>query len=157
MDYAQEISVLKDRLLVLEEKERIRDALYGYVYAVDIKKMDDLMALFDEDVLFRYVQENIELKGKSQVKEFYAEVFNRYEVMMHKNVNISIQLNGMEATERSYWMVYEVLKEGGQRWGEGYYHHKFLKKGDAWKIKDLIINAQYFRVEKSDMLKVDFS
>jgi hypothetical protein len=91
------------------------------------------------------------------VRKFYQAVFDRYDVLMHKISNIMIQLDGQKASERSYWMVYEILKEGGgERWGEGYYHHQFVKGADGWKMKELVINARYFHLAKQDILKVNF-
>jgi ketosteroid isomerase-like protein len=141
----------------LEEKEAIKDLVYGYVYAVDTRNIQETMALFDDGIFLHYVQDNVEARGKSQVREFYQEVFDRYDVLMHKIVNIMTRVNGLEASGRSYWMVYEILKDGGgERWGEGYYHHEFIKAPNEWKIKELTINARYFRVEKRDILEVGF-
>ena len=157
MDFADEIFQLKKRLARLEEKESIKDVVYGYVYAVDTKNIEQTMALFDEVIQLQYVQDKVRLDGKSEVREFYQQIFVRYDVLMHKIANIMIQTDDREASGRSYWMVYEILKDGGgERWGEGYYHHRFVKTDDGWKIRELTINARYFHVEKRDILEVGF-
>ena len=76
MDFAIEISQLNERLTLLEEKESIKDLVYGYVYAVDTKTLDETMALFDDEIFLHYVQDNMEARGKSQVREFYQAVFD---------------------------------------------------------------------------------
>jgi ketosteroid isomerase-like protein len=157
MDFADEISQLKKRLTRLEEKESIKDVIYGYVYAVDTKNIEQTMTLFDDEIQLQYVQDEVRLDGKSEVRDFYQQIFARYDVLMHKIANIMIQTDGLEASGRSYWMVYEILKDGGgERWGEGYYHHGFVRTDGVWKIRDLTINARYFRVEKRDVLEVGF-
>ena len=121
------------------------------------KNMDQLLDLFEDEASLHYVQERVSLKGKPEVRKFYQAVFDRYDVLMHKISNIMIQLDAQKASDRSYWMVYEILKEGGgERWGEGYYHHQFVKGADGWKIKELVINSRYFHLEKRDILKVNF-
>jgi ketosteroid isomerase-like protein len=157
MDFAEEIFQLDKRLTRLEEKESIKDVVYGYVYAVDNKNIEQTMALFDDVIKLEYVQDNIRLNGKSAVRDFYQQVFDRYEVLMHKIANVLIRTDDLETSGRSYWMVYEILKDGeGERWGEGYYHHRFIKTAQGWKIQELTINARYFRVEKRDVLEVGF-
>jgi ketosteroid isomerase-like protein len=157
MDITEEISQLKKRLIRLEEKESIKDVVYGYVYAVDTKNIEQTMALFDAGIILKYVQDNVRLDGKSAVRDFYQQIFDRYDVLMHKIANVMIRTDELETSGRSYWMVYEILKEGGgERWGEGYYHHRFVKTADGWKIRELTINARYFRVEKRDVLEVGF-
>ena len=157
MDITEEISQLKKRLIRLEEKESIKDVVYGYVYAVDTKNIEQTMSLFDDGIILKYVQDNVRLDGKSAVRDFYQQIFDRYDVLMHKIANVMIRTDELETSGRSYWMVYEILKEGGgERWGEGYYHHRFVKTADGWKIRELTINARYFRVEKRDVLEVGF-
>jgi ketosteroid isomerase-like protein len=151
MDDTSEIGRLKEKITYLEDKEKIREVIYTYVYAVDSKNMDQLLKIFDDEASFQYVQDDVRAKGKDEVRKFYQAVFDRYDVLMHKISNIMIQLDGQKASERCYWMVYEILKEGGgERWGEGYYQHQFVKVADTWKIKELIISARYFHVVKHD-------
>ena len=75
MDFTDEISQLKKRLARVEEKESIKDVVYGYVYAVDSKNIEKTMALFDDGIQLQYVQDNVRLDGKSAVRDFYLQIF----------------------------------------------------------------------------------
>jgi ketosteroid isomerase-like protein len=148
----REIKELKDRIAILEQKELIKDVIHSYAYFVDSKKMDELMALFHSDVKFHYINVNLRYKGKPDTKKFYQGIFDTYDLILHKIMNTMIRVKGQNASAQSYWMVYETIKGGGERSGEGRYYHKFVKTADGWKIKEIVIEGAYFRIAKQDVL-----
>jgi ketosteroid isomerase-like protein len=148
-----EISTLSERLTILEEKESIRNVIYGYAYNVDSRSMEPLLELFHEDVIFNYPSQNVAYQGKLNIKPFFQGIFDTYDVIQHKIMNTMIQVDGHTASAKSYWMVYEIFTKGGERWGEGQYCQKFIRTADGWKIKEHTIDAIYFRVDKQDVFK----
>jgi ketosteroid isomerase-like protein len=148
----REVKMLEERIAILEQKELIKDVIHSYAYAVDSKNMDELMALFDGDVKFHYINMNLKCKGKPDTKKFYRQIFDSYDLILHKVMNTKIKLKGQKASAQSYWMVYETIRGGGERSGEGRYYHKFVNTADGWKIKEIVIEGAYFRITKQDVL-----
>lgn len=147
-----ELALLREKIAILEQKELIRDVIHSYVFAMDSKDIDKVMTVFHEDIHFRYVNLGLEYKGKKNTSKFYQQLFDTYDLILHKITNIMIQVKNREASVQNYWSVYEVFKGGGDRFAEGHHYHKLVNTKDGWKIIELVAEADYTRVVKQDIL-----
>jgi ketosteroid isomerase-like protein len=147
-----EVALLKERVAILEQKELIRDVIHRYVYAIDSKDMEKVMTVFHEDIHFHYVNLGLEYRGKKNTRKFYEQLFETYDLILHKIMNIMIQVKNQEASAQNYWSVYEIFKGGGDRFAEGHHYHKLVNTKDGWKMIELVAEGDYTRVVKQDIL-----
>ncbi len=130
------------QLAELLERERIRELLHRYCYAVDRGTLEEVMALFDDDC-------NLELApgrkylGRAAVHRWYERYMrSRMGVLRHLIHNQVIDLDRTQARSRSYFDAVGDLK-GESIVVAGLYEDRLRKRGAEWKFAEKVIRLDF--------------
>ncbi|MBN8830673.1 MAG: nuclear transport factor 2 family protein, partial [Sphingomonadales bacterium] len=130
---------LEQRLLVLEDKEAIRQIVIDYAAALDAQDADAYVALFAQDA--EWVNGGMVRKGKEEIRALVAGLFptrpddfvnlETFEISFHPR----IELDGDRATMRSGHLLFR-RGPGGNPVPVlfGRYEDEFIREDGAWKI-----------------------
>ena len=131
-------AVLKE----LVDREKIRELVHIYCWAVDRGTLPQVMALFDDpsDLVLvpgkRYA-------GKAAVQKWYdVYIQNRMEVLRHLIHNQVITLNGDTAVSKSYFDAVGDLK-GESIVAAGFYEDTLRQVGGEWKFTQKVIRLDF--------------
>ncbi len=137
----KELTDMKKRLQLLEDKEAIRDVLAQYAFNADLNRMEAFVNLFTVDCVFDVGADMGVWKGREQILKFMKEgaiqTFTNHS--QHVNVGCKIDVEGDEATVRGYSFV-TVHWQGGY----GLYSCSFrtfrMKRIDGrWLIRETVV------------------
>ena len=131
---------LEERVAALEDQNEIDAIVNKYAYTLDGKDLKGLMSIFDENILLKYPQQDLELIGKRDVSNFFSEVFENNKELRHKIVNREITVLGNNAKLRAYLMASLVFHDGRERHQEGRYYATLRKIMGEWKIREWTID-----------------
>lgn len=131
-----------DILQELLDRERIREVVHRYCWAVDRGTLQEVLALFDDpcDLVLvpgkRYV-------GRAAVQKWYdGYMRNRMDVLRHLIHNQVITVDGDTATSQSYFDAVGDLKGESIVVG-GCYEDVLRRVGGEWKFREKIIRLDF--------------
>ena len=126
----------------LIDREKIREALHRYCFAVDRGTLEQVMALFDDECDLELVPGK-RYSGRDAVHKWYdAYMRTRMGVLRHLIHNQVIELNGNEASSKSYFDAVGDLK-GESIVVAGFYEDRLRKSGDKWRFTEKIIRLDF--------------
>jgi ketosteroid isomerase-like protein len=126
----------------LMDREKIREVVHRYCWAVDRGTLEDVMRFFDDPCELRLVPGKQYL-GKAAVQKWYeAYIENRMEVLRHLIHNQIITVQGDNATSKSYFDAVGDLK-GEAVVAAGFYDDALLRVRGKWKFTEKIITLDY--------------
>jgi ketosteroid isomerase-like protein len=130
----------------LADREAIRECLYRYSRGVDRLDADMIRSAYWPDCVDRH------LVFKGNAEEFIAwsfPIMGSMDQTMHMIANVLIRIEGDSADVESYFYGYHRLNtpDGGKAdaIGAGRYIDKFEKRGDEWRIKERLVQTDWFR------------
>jgi ketosteroid isomerase-like protein len=131
-----------DILQELLDRERIREVVHRYCWAVNRGTLQEVLALFDDpcDLVLvpgkRYV-------GRAAVQKWYdGYMRNRMDVLRHLIHNQVITVDGDTATSQSYFDAVGDLKGESIVVG-GCYEDVLRRVGGEWKFREKIIRLDF--------------
>lgn len=131
-----------DILQELLDRERIREVVHRYCWAVDRGTLQEVLALFDDpcDLVLvpgkRYV-------GRAAVQKWYdGYMRNRMDVLRHLIHNQVITVDGDTAMSQSYFDAVGDLKGESIVVG-GFYEDVLRRVGGEWKFREKIIRLDF--------------
>ncbi len=129
-------------LAELVDREKIREVVHRYCFAVDRGTLEQVMALFDDDCELELAPGK-RYRGRDAVHKWYdAYMSNRMGVLRHLVHNQVIEIAGTDATSKSYFDAVGDLK-GESIVVAGFYEDRLRKRGAQWKFADKIIRLDF--------------
>jgi ketosteroid isomerase-like protein len=126
----------------LLDREKIRDLLHRYCWAVDKETLTDVMALFHTQCTL-ILAPGKRYEGRAAVERWYeAYMTNRMEVLRHLIHNQVIAISGDTATSKSYFDAVGDLK-GESITVAGYYEDTLLRVDGEWKFTEKTIRLDF--------------
>ncbi len=140
MDLAQ----LALRVQKLEDIESIKKLRARYGYAVDEKKIDDVMDLFAATARVDFGPGE-KYETPKEIRVFFGErVPAGLPFGMHLVHNAVIEVEGEKATGVWYVMVPGTSGLTGQAiWTAGKYEEEYIKEADRWKFLSIKFTAYF--------------
>jgi len=130
------------RLAELVDREKIREVVHRYCFAVDRGTLDQVMALFDDQCDLELVPGK-RYTGRDAVHKWYDQYMRtRMGVLRHLIHNQVIELNGDEAASKSYFDAVGDLK-GESIVVAGFYEDRLRKHGAEWRFVEKIIRLDF--------------
>jgi len=131
-------AVLKE----LVDREKIRELVHRYCWAVDRGTLQEVMALFHDpcDLVLVPGKRHV---GKAAVQKWYdAYMQNRMEVLRHLIHNQVITLDRDTATSKSYFDAVGDLK-GESIIAAGFYEDALQRVGGEWRFTEKVIRLDF--------------
>ena len=130
------------QLAELIDREKIREVVHRYCFAVDRGTLEQVMALFDGECDLELVPGK-RYRGRDAVHKWYdAYMRTRMGVLRHLIHNQVIELGGNEAASKSYFDAVGDLK-GESIVVAGFYEDRLRKRGAEWKFAEKIIRLDF--------------
>lgn len=133
-------------LAELADREAIKECLYRYARGVDRLDAEMIRSAYWPDCVDRH------LAFKGNAEEFIAwsfPIMGTMDQSMHMIANVLVRIAGNAADVESYFYGYHRLNTpaGGKAdaIGAGRYIDKFEKRGDEWRIKERLVQTDWFR------------
>lgn len=126
----------------LVDREKIREVVHRYCWAVDRGTLQEVMALFHDpcDLVLVPGKRHV---GKAAVQKWYdAYIQNRMEVLRHLIHNQLITLNGDTAVSKSYFDAVGDLN-GESIIAAGFYEDTLRRVGEEWKFTEKVIRIDF--------------
>lgn len=127
----------------LIDREKIKEALYRYCWAVDHGTAEEIMAVFSRDCDLELVPGK-RYRGRAAVHRWFSEFVGLgMGALRHLIHNQVIDLHGDEATSRSCFDATTDLRGEAIVVG-GWYEDKLHREDGEWKFTDKIIHIDFF-------------
>lgn len=131
-----------DMLHELFERDRIRDLVHRYCWAVDRGTLEEVMALFADECDLLLIPGS-KRAGRAAVERWYGRYMShRLECLRHLIHNQVITLDEDRATSKSYFDAVGDLRGESIVVG-GFYEDTLRKVDDQWKFSEKIIRVDF--------------
>ena len=123
----------------LADRLAIDDLLTTYACAVDERDWDAFRSVFTDDAILDYTAFGGPRGSADQVAQWTAHALQVIDASQHFITNLRLQLNGDEATARTY--VYSPLAVrggGGIMHTGGSYADRLRRTADGWRITERV-------------------
>jgi hypothetical protein len=129
---------MEERLERLEALEQIRQLAYRYALAVDTRNLDDLVALFVDDVRVGRGK-----RGRGELKAWFAESLTRFGDSIHFVGNHVIDLDSVDEAHGVVTCRDEL--EIGTEWRVGFvqYWDKYSRRDGRWYFNRRSLHRWY--------------
>lgn len=132
----------KQLLADLLDREKIREVLHRYCFAVDRGTVTEVMDLFADPCDLEVIPGKRH-QGRDAVWQWYDRlVRKRMEVLRHLVHNQVIEIRGKEAFSKSYWDAVGDFR-GESIVVAGFYEDRLRKEGGEWKFTEKIIQIDF--------------
>ncbi len=126
----------------LIDREKLRDIVHRYCWAVDRGTLQEVMSLF-HDACDLILVPGKRYEGRAAVQKWYdGYMQNRMKVLRHLIHNQVITLEGDTATSKSYFDAVGDLK-GESIVVAGFYEDRLQRVGGAWKFTEKVIRLDF--------------
>lgn len=143
------------RLTRLEDSAAIERLQYMYGYFMDNRMFDEMVDLFTDDAPYMEIGERGRYIGKARIGQFLLEVLGagrwgllRNEVINHVQMQpiITVAADGQSAKARLRAQIHgnSPPTTGHFLFAEGVYENEYVKQGDTWKIKGLVVAMTFY-------------
>jgi len=115
--------------------------IHEYAFRLDAGDLDGVAALF-EHAEFRSTQHERVLRGAKAVRSLYEPVIlydDGTPRTMHQISNVTVQIDGEEATARSYFTVLQVTGQGLHPILAGEYGDTFSSVDGQWQFMERVV------------------
>lgn len=144
---------LESRLRRLEDIEAISQLKYRYWRFLDLKRWDELAALFMPDATVCYSSGTYEFAGVAAIMKFLTESLSRERgsVTIHHGHHPEIAVDGDTATGiwALYNYMYNVKENRGIRIG-AYYEDRYVRAAGEWKFAHIGYQSLFHEEWKRD-------
>lgn len=126
----------------LVDREKIRELLHRYCWAVDKGTLAEVMGLFHDPCIL-ILAPGKRYEGKAAVQHWYdVYLQQRMEVLRHLIHNQVVVIDGDTATSKSYFDAVGDLK-GASITVAGYYEDTLQRVEGEWKFTEKIIRLDF--------------
>jgi hypothetical protein len=145
MNPATALAALEQRILVMNEEDKVRNLQNAYGYYMDRKMWDDVTDLFTADGALsianvgvsdgaRSIRRALERSGQAGLKH------GELNELMQLDMTVAIEPGGMEARGRGleFGMVGEADK-GTAFYTLAIFENRYVKQNDVWRIREMRI------------------
>ena len=133
----------------LSDRQEIVDLITRYTRAVDTGSWDDLDEVFTEDAVLDYSSVGGPADVPAVVKPWIAQGLAGFDRYQHIIGQVSIELNGDEASATAYFTnpMVSTDPDGSERLWEvgGYYRHELRRTGAGWRSTRLLDDVVWTR------------
>ena len=134
---------LDPRVQELINREKIREVVHRYCWAVDRGTLEEVMSFFHDDPCELVLVPGKHYVGRSAVQRWYdAYIQNRMEVLRHLIHNQIITIDGDTAVSKSYFDAVGDLK-GESITVAGFYEDTLLRARGKWKFTQKVIRLDF--------------
>ena len=112
---SKKLELMEKQVLILQDKEEIREVLSRYAFNVDLYRLDHYLRLFTDEMLFVTdgPGEDVQCKSKQELKDFLEAVLPKpHPGMQHLQLDYVINVDGDTATAIGYQLL--TLHENGK-------------------------------------------
>ena len=116
----------------------------SYAWAVDAKKIDELMTIFAENAVYDLSAYGFEsVTGRAAIREFFLRsVFLAEQCSFSSISNVRVEIRGTQASGADYFvhLGYNDPKYGAntRHYVEGQHYYDFVKENGEWKISRML-------------------
>lgn len=153
---------LKERIIALEDIEKIKVLQHTYGYYMDNLRYDDVMDLFSDSAESAETDDTGVFLGKDGIRKFYkgfAEIAkgSKTWLSIHLQLQGVVHLGQDGKTAQGRWQclmlsavpLVATTPKSQAMWGAAVYENEYIKENDIWKIKKLVLN-HYFMTTFED-------
>lgn len=127
----------------LINREKIREVVHRYCWAVDRGTLEEVMAFFHDDPCRLVLVPGKQYVGKAAVQQWYdVYMQNRMEVLRHLIHNQTIAIDGDAAVSKSYFDAVGDLK-GESITVAGFYEDTLQRVRGKWKFTEKVIRLDF--------------
>eukprot|EP01091_Cochliopodium_minus_P007488 TRINITY_DN17376_c0_g1_i1.p1 TRINITY_DN17376_c0_g1~~TRINITY_DN17376_c0_g1_i1.p1 ORF type:complete len:137 (-),score=24.27 TRINITY_DN17376_c0_g1_i1:131-541(-) len=123
----------------MNDYQQIVNSLGKYIHGLDENDTDLFASAFTDDAKFKFPIRKIDIQGKENLKSFCTRFNNNFKNISHMEDTFIIDINGNNATNKSYWKSYsgEKIKSYGT------HVDTLIKDGNVWRIYERIIYLKW--------------
>jgi ketosteroid isomerase-like protein len=131
------LEALEKRIMVLEDKEEIRQLHREYIYFLANRQWDDLLDCFAEDASYD-ISDHGPRYGKKAIED---EVKGEFEYLVkpthgHFSTQPVISVEGDRA--HAYWILFMFIPEQDVIWRQGRHVVEYERVDGKWKISSMV-------------------
>ncbi len=131
------------RVQELLDREKIREIVHRYCWAVDRGTLEEVMAFFHDDPCDLILVPGKRYMGRVAVQAWYdVYMRNRMQVLRHLIHNQVIMITGDTAVSKSYFDAVGDLK-GESITVAGFYADTLLRVRGKWKFTEKVISLDF--------------
>ena len=149
-----DLADLERRLQRIEDIEAIKRTKYRYWRCLDLKRWDDMRAVFSTDALVNYGGPGLEFRGIEAILGFLTQSLGGATRTVHHGHHDDVEITG-PTTARGTWALYNLLYSVEANRAiriASFYHDEFVKVGDAWRIQSITFEPLYHEEWRRDDL-----
>ncbi len=129
---------LETRIQRIEDIEAIKKLRAKYCYAVDEKRLDDVMTLFSDNAKLDFWPSH-QCDMQEDIRRFYGEsVPSRLPFFMHMAQNAVVDVEGETGTRVWYVLLPATSGQTGEAtWSAGKYDETYVKIDGEWRFSSI--------------------
>jgi ketosteroid isomerase-like protein len=130
----------------MRDADAITALIHEYAFRLDAGDLDGVAALFDHAELRSTRHDNVR-RGRAEARALYDSI--RLDAdgrpgTVHQLTNVTVQIDGDEASARTYFTVLQVTSQGLHPILAGEYCDRFEKVDDAWRFSERVFDPRLF-------------
>jgi len=136
-------ATLEERVDRLESIEAIRQLAFRYALAIDVRDLDAVVSLYDEDI-----RVGKDTRGRAALKAVFERVLRGFTVTSHQVQNHVIEFDDADNAQGlvTCRCEHEVPMPSGEReWVvlQNLYHDRYQRRGGHWYFRARVQNRAY--------------
>jgi ketosteroid isomerase-like protein len=130
----------------MTDHDAIVALIHEYAFRLDIGDLDGVAELFSNAVL-RSSRHDAVRRGAQEARTLYDGVIiydDNTPRTMHQLTNVTVAVDGDEATARTYFTVLGVLADGLHPILAGEYRDRFARTANGWEFRERMFDPKLF-------------
>ncbi len=126
--------------------DAITALIHEYAFRLDRGDIDGVAALFTNAELRSTRNERVR-RGATEARTLYEPVIiydDGTPRTMHQLTNVTVEINGVAATARSYFTVLQITGQGLHPILAGEYRDRFVRRGKRWEFAERTFDPKLF-------------
>lgn len=129
-----------------DDVEAVRALVHEYAFRLDAGDLDGVAALFEHAELHSTRHDRVR-RGTADARTLFEPVLlgaDGTPATMHQITNVTVTVDGDEATARSYFTVLQVTGQGLHPILAGEYRDRFARVEGAWRFTERWFDPKLF-------------